>query len=532
MANTTKNNLNEFLSRIGYDSSKMHVIYDEMTILVEWEEENTESSYLDMDYYSFTGEWLIHINNTFRTVNEILFDFLHEIGHIRLLNKQDSISGPSEFIDTRGYKVSDRDYIIHEMACDAYAINMLEYRGTVTKYLPLTNIKNVMEKQGCDKDEAKQFVTSVNQDTKVRRNYLEYLISENIPISAKKKPVSKKPLAKMGNLKLPETSKGKRMPRFIATRILRELAESCGIDTADDKHRQKTPIMECLDKIGICYSTYDDFDSLIKILIKRITDPAIKINQWSVPEYKFRRVYEKPDDWGKSYKDYYRGLTNKETKITTYHQYAKIRVEDVVKDDTTGLPEDVVETEDKTGTTKSKENKSKKTYHYELPSFDELNTYQRIELDRICLINQRKSIYSQIVREMIIPYFKKYKEEFRTYKRNEIKYVIENVLHDYITNNIMPTEFSINMLIERYNEIDKTEQTVKTASAGMLTWNERVKKAKEGHPQEKGETDQEYEDRIKKIINAEMEEMNRQKALMKDSYNVPPMPTHPAIINK
>jgi hypothetical protein len=180
-----------FKTAIHFDPEKFTATHEGMTFNIEWEEdpkkiEAKAQSYVDWDYHELTGEWLIHIGNIIRPYKELLFDFYHEVGHILLRANKITTVLPKRYMENKEeLRNSITGELLDEMACDKYAIEQLDYCGTVNKYLPQLKVKDVCVMTP-DKSysEIKRHCRTVNNQVAIRRRYLEYLISENIPITA------------------------------------------------------------------------------------------------------------------------------------------------------------------------------------------------------------------------------------------------------------------------------------------------------------------------------------------------------------
>lgn len=455
----------KFLTSIDVNPATMECRVDNINIIVEYDEDSTESSYLDNDYYQLTNDWLIHINDFSRPLKSILFDFYHEVGHILINLDRLSTASPSIWLDKSELKVNDRKYIIPEMACDGYAIQKLEYKGELKKYLPLTNIKKAREKNpDAELSKIKEFVMEINNDIKVRKKYLEYLISENIPEKSPKKDKTKRtPVSQ----KLPDDKPGKYMPAFKRWSIVKELAESAGIDTRDpyDKARS-TPVPEMcfiMKNMHLITNITDDFHMRCKKIISAITSPTIKTSDWDFASSKFVKV-AKPDDW--------------EVNYTSYYYYNNITKE--------YLPCDIVIAQS--------------------PNIPVIFRKERI--NKIAEINKIQNKYRELVIKFMIPYYRRYADAVSTNKRAEISYVIEHVLKEFINGSILtvPNESYINNIISKYNKTDVIEKDIKKQTAGMLSYNDRVRIAKDKNPKKDEESDTEYTERIRHIVDATMNE--------------------------
>lgn len=511
---TRENTLERFLATINYNREKMNVTVDGLTVNLDYDlVEDEKSSYLDEDYFTLTKEWLIHINGFNRGLRPLVYDFYHEIGHILLKIGGISVSNASAWLDRKEYKPSDRKYILAEMACDEYAIKMLDYEGQLTKYLPLVNINKMGELHpDSSKEEIKSFVVEVNNDTKIRRNYLDWLVSEHaILCKPEKKVKPSKPITSLDDFKLPPDDRPRKfMPgRF---RLIKELAESCGIDTRSESEKihPVTTMMQNLSDMHLTSNWFDDFNTQCERIIRAITSPMTRSSDWYVTDNHFEEVTEEPADWDTTYKNYFYFDKPK----NAYVHYTKLKVvdpesvkeekEDETPTDTTGLPE--VSDDEKTETKKNKKEKKEPVkYIYTIPKFPKCNVWKEVKNDKKGIIEATRIRYAKMVKEFLVPYYHKYNSEVHCHKRNELKYIIENILQGCISSNRSGYgEIEIEYHRKRFLETDKVEESVKTGAVGMMSYNDRIKAAKEKHKQLKVETDDEYNARIKRIIDKEM----------------------------
>lgn len=111
-----------------------------------------------------------------------------------------------------------------------------------------------------------------------------------------------------------------------------------------------------------------------------------------------------------------------------------------------------------------------------------------------------RRIYKDVVKEFLIPQYKQYKETINANKRNEIKYIIEHGLKRSTITKTTPTQTEINNYKNEFNGTDDTSLNIHKASIGMLSYNDKVRIAKQKHKQLSGETDDMYNKRIHNII--------------------------------
>lgn len=471
-------NLTRFLYEIGYDSDKKHTNINGLKILVDWDNDIKEKPFLDEDYYTRSGEFMICMNSTERTIKELLFDFYHEVGKIMLKVGGINVEEPTAWLKKNQYKVSNKSNIVQEMACDIYAGERLDYNVTLTKVLPLVRLdKYKASHKGIDNEAAKEEVICLNEDIKVRRKYLNLKISEANSIKLhdmlnRSSTAPTKPLASLDNYN-PEKARKSRANKN--TEILVALAESFGIDTGrtfDDKGNvidkpvKQTTMQEILFKIGITYSSNEDWSCLCNRLIRAITSPHIDQSLWyNISEVKYVSVYNEPEDWNTNYHNYYR----KDPKGIYIHIGG-----------------------------------------YTAPSFSDFAVYRKKNNNNTKEIISRKEKYGYVVRNFVVPYYKKYCGAFRANERNNIAYAITCGLDSYISTGLIPTEEDVNKYIAIYTRRNDIEKSVRSGAAGKMSYNERIKMMKSNEAKNDGESDTEYDARIKRLVMAQMEEERKQ----------------------
>lgn len=466
-------NLTRFLSEIGYSEEHKNVNFNGLTILVDWDNEVNQKPYLDEDYYKQSGEFLICMNSTEkRTLKELLFDYYREVGKIMLKIGGINTEEAAAWLKKYQYKVTNKSMIVQEMACDIYGAERVDFNISLVKALPLTRLdKYISTHDGIDENVAREEVAGINDDIKVRRKYLNLKISEANSIKLNNllnRPVVSKPIASLSNF---DPEKARKSKARKSTEILIELAESCGIDTGrtfDDRGNviekpvKQTTMMEIMFKIGITYSSNEDWSSMCNRLIKAITAPVINPSLWyNIGESKYSSVTSEPKDWETEYRNYYR----KDPKGIYIH-----------------IGGDVA------------------------PDFNDFPVYKKKNNNNTKEIESRKEKYGYVVRNFVIPYYKKYCDAFRSNERNNIAYAITCGLDNYISTGIMPSDEDVNNYIARYTRRNDIEKSVRSGAAGKLSYNERVKMMKEKELQKQKESDADYEERIKRLVMAQMEE--------------------------
>lgn len=237
------------------------------------------------------------------------------------------------------------------------------------------------------------------------------------------------------------------------------------------KVRELTMMENVLNDMQIHNSNSRQFGELCGNLITAITSPSIRMGMFNISPYKFSRVLEKPKKWDETYTKYYMFDEDK----ASYVKYRKkMQNADGVKND-------------------------KKEQISQVPEWND-NVYRKVPVDETEEIRKIRSKYGRIVREFVIPYFKKYQNAFRSSERNEIAYVIEHTLKAYIITGIYPTESEIESTRNEYSNINGHEISVRLATVGMLTYKDKVLIAKKNFPKCEEESDDAYNARIDKLI--------------------------------
>lgn len=290
-----------FLNNINYDEKKMTVDVDDITVILDWDDECTDSSYLDHDYHTLTGEWLIMINQTDRPSNQLMFDFYHEVGHIMLQIGEISTEPFMKWYKDRFfYNESSIEELAVEATCDEYAFLKMDCPRNIEGLLPLLSAISVARKYP-DKDieDIKEYCSSVNDILKDRRKYLHKIASENTPTST------------------PSTRfiRSNRSPKFSSNVVKRkkflDYCKAMGYGSKTVDH-VKTDLHHAMDKLYIQYDLSETFAELCEKLISALTD---KNDMFSIPKYRYVVTKKKPDNWDDKYHTYYYNQNGKYTKI-------------------------------------------------------------------------------------------------------------------------------------------------------------------------------------------------------------------------
>lgn len=499
MSAMNNSNLERFYAEINYDPETMSANVRGIDIFVETGDE-AETSYLDNDYNALTGEWLVHIVKTKRPLKELLFDFYHEVGHIFLKKGFIDLVKPSMWLDKVQCGVSSREYIMAEMACDGYAISELEYSGNIPKLLPMIKKQSIIAKhKDATAEDIDRYLYEVNNDIAVRRKYLQWLISENSVLGGADPKIM--PLKDVINLSSLPNKKATKPPRHVVWNVVKEMAESVGIDTSigSGLPKSRTLMMINLDKIGISYSSEAEFSELCDRLIKAITSENINMSYFNINDHRFVEVTSEPSDWKKNFTKYF----YYDKKIKSYLKYTSKTVvetdvetkDDIIDDIISGKPiEQTEEVVDKTS-----DNKKTKTV---IPEFDivKTNVYKKVSVNTKKEAEKIRDTYKMIVEKFIVPWTAKFKDQYRVTDRNETRYVIERVLNYYITTKQYPSQEYITELQNDFRGVGIGERKTRSYATGLLSYNDKVQIAKKNHKKKKNETDDMYESRIKDLV--------------------------------
>lgn len=290
-----------FLNNINYDEKKMTVDVDGITVILDWDDECTDSSYLDHDYHELTGEWLIMINQSDRPSNQLMFDFYHEVGHIMLdLGEISTEPFMKWYKDRFFYNESNIEELAVEATCDEYAFLKMDCPRNIEGLLPLLSAITVAKKYP-DKDiaEIKEYCSSVNDILKDRRKYLHKIASENTPS------------ASPSSMFVRSNRPPKFSPNVVKRKKFLEYCKAMGYGSKSADH-VKTDLHHAMDKLYIVYDLSETFPELCEKLISALTD---KNDMFSIPKYKYVVTKGRPDNWDNEYHTYYYNINGKYTKI-------------------------------------------------------------------------------------------------------------------------------------------------------------------------------------------------------------------------
>lgn len=485
-----------FKTAIHFDPEKFTATHEGMTFNIEWEEdpkkiEAKAQSYVDWDYHELTGEWLIHIGNIIRPYKELLFDFYHEVGHILLRANKITTVLPKRYMENKEeLRSSITRELLDEMACDKYAIEQLDYCGTVNKYLPQLKVKDVCVLNP-DKSysEIKRHCRTVNNQVAIRRRYLEYLISENIPITA---PTKTKNTEK-GNaewLALSGSSKS-HMHAYEIHKLVKELAEGFGIDTRPQDDRFKEiPIMNTMHHMQIIYSTCDTFNECVERIIRAISDPHCYSSRFSIRQYDYFTVKEEPANWSDVCEKYfyYDYGDQKSNRTAGYKPYTKTKV----------IPVDSYEE------------------RICIPEFNPNNTYKRVPVNQAKEAELIRCRYKRLVENYLKPAYEKYRTAIQKQEKDMLMFEINEVLSNHWLDEKMPTPMELDEIHLKFKDpngdIDRMKANITTF--GLMSYNDKVKIAKIENKQLEGESEAAYNERIKNIITEQDADRRKNMPLM------------------
>ena len=489
--------LDLFKTAIHFDPKDFTASHEGIKVIIEWEEdpkkpESKIQSYVDWNYHELTGEWLIHIGNIIRPYKELLFDFYHEIGHILLRGNKITTVLPKRYMENKEeLRSSITGELLDEMACDKYAIEQLGYCGTTNKYLPQLKVKDVHELNP-DKSqmEIKRHCRNVNNQTAIRRRYLEYLISENTPIAT----VKPKKNTEKGNaewLAMSGPSKSHMHP-FEVRKLVKELAEGFGIDTRPQDDRFKEiPIMNTMHHMQIVYSTCDTFNECVERIIKAISDPRCCTSRFSIRQYDYFAVKEEPDNWDTECEKYfyYDYGDQKSNRVAGYKPYTKMKE----------FPVD---------------SKEERIY---IPEYNPKNTYKRVSVNQTTEAELIRCRYKRLVEKYLKATYEKYRTAVKKQEKDMLMFEITEVLAKHWIDEKLPTPMELDEIHLKFKDpngdIDRMKANITTF--GLMSYNDKVKLAKTENKKQKGETDEEYEVRIKDIIAKQDAERRKNMPLMR-----------------
>lgn len=474
--------LDIFKTAVKFNAEKFTASHEGMTFILEWEDpkkpEAKIQSYVDWDYHELTGEWLIHIGNIIRPYKELLFDFYHEVGHILLRGNKISTVLPKRYLENKEeLKNSITGELLDEMACDKYAIEQLGYSGTTSKYLPQLKVKDVHElNPDKSQPEIKRYCRNVNNQTAIRRRYLEYLISENIPIATQTKPKKNTEKGNAEWLAMSGPSKT-HMPAFEVRKLVKELAEGFGIDTRPQDDRFKEiPIMNTMHHMQLVYSTCDTFNECVERIIRAITDPRCCNSRFSIRQYDYFSVKEEPENWDTECEKYfyYDYGDQKSNRTAGYKPYTKMKE----------FPVD------------SKEERVC------IPEYNPKNTYKRVAVNQTKEAELIRIRYKRLIENYLKPAYERYRTAVQKQEKDMLMFEITEVLSKHWIDEKLPTPMELDEIHLKFKDpngdIDRMKANISTF--GLMSYNDKVKLAKTENKQRKGETDEEYDIRIKDII--------------------------------
>lgn len=499
MSAMNNSNLERFYAEINYDPETMSANVRGIDIFVEPADE-VETSYLDNDYNAMTGDWLVHIVKTKRPLKELLFDFYHEVGHIFLKKGFIDLVKPSMWLDKVQCGVSSREYIMAEMACDGYAISELEYSGNIPKLLPMIKKQSIINKhKDATAKDIDRYLYEVNNDISVRRRYLQWLISENSVLGgADPKIMHSKDDINLSSL---PNKKATKPPRHVVWNVVKEMAESVGIDTSigSGLPKSRTLMMINLDKIGISYSSEAEFSELCDRLIRAITSENISMSYFNIDDHRFVEVTSEPSDWKKNFTKYY----YYDKKLKTYLKYTQKTFSETNIETKDDIIDDIINGKADSSLDKTVESSvDKKETTTVVPEFDivKTNVYKKVSVNTKKEAEKIRDTYKTIVKDFIIPWTAKFKDQYRVTDRNETRYVIERVLNYYITTKRYPSQEYITELQNDFRGINIDKTMMNSRTTGLLSYNEKVQIAKENHKKKNNETDEMYESRIRELV--------------------------------
>ena len=108
--------------------------------------------------------------------------------------------------------------------------------------------------------------------------------------------------------------------------------------------------------------------------------------------------------------------------------------------------------------------------------------------------------HRDVVSTFLIPNYTKYKKAIHIDERNDLMYIIEHGMKEYVMTGHIPTSDDIKRMMDDHKEKASNMNHVKTDTSTMLSYNDKKKLAEKKHPQRKNEPDDLYKDRIHKLI--------------------------------
>lgn len=297
------------------------------------------------------------------------------------------------------------------------------------------------------------------------------------------------------------TSKKKTNISRSAVREITKPDESVGINTSIDfdRPKSKTLMMLNLDKIGISYSTNTDFVRLCDRLISAITSENVNMGYFNIEDHKYSMVNEEPSDWKKNFTKYY----YYDKKLKTYLKYTQktlTKIDIETKDD---IIDDIINGKTDLSLDKTVESSvDRKETTAVFLEFDivKTNVYKKVSVNTKKEAEKIRDTYKTIVKDFIIPWTAKFKDQYRVSDRNEARYVIERALNYYITTKQYPSQEHITELQNDFRGISIDKMRMNSCITGLLSYNEKVQIAKNNHKKKNNETDEMYESRIRELV--------------------------------
>jgi hypothetical protein len=219
---------------------------------------------------------------------------------------------------------------------------------------------------------------------------------------------------------------------------------------------------------------------------------------FNIEDHKYSAVNEEPSDWKKNFTKYY----YYDKKLKTYLKYTPKTLVETDIETKDNLIDDIINGKGTSSAKTAESSTDKKKTITVFPEFAivKTNVYKKVSVDTIAEAEKIRNTYKTIVKDFIIPWTTKFKDQYRVTDRNETRYVIERILNYYITTKQYPSQEHITELQNdfRGSNIGKTKMNPHVA--GLLSYNEKVQIAKENHKKKNNETDEMYESRIKDLV--------------------------------